>query len=1111
MRTKRKFVRVFYGAPVENVTETKLLTRLVGDLEREGVNAIVMANFFAGSNKLQIDLMVATALTACVVEVKGYYYPVKGQLNGAWSQDMGDGITRFLGSKNPYIQACDARFAVLDELRSLLAQSSESLRNSVLGMACLFPSPPKGSMIPAGNYKSTIDDYEGLMTLCRQSTTHPVSLNVWERLAQALGLSSDIGATNGKDDDIISRYLTEIPEAYNFGYAKFIEPNIDGLAPEKTTEQLLKRLLQGEQVQLIGPSGVGKTALLDRLVKVTASAGLVPIVIEARTFTDRLRPLLENAISTGTRCGLSAFLRAIQSRGSSIVLLVDGLNECNDQLRARLLRSLLAARLRYDIQLVLTSQQETPLPVPLQGATVRMNRPDLDHLRQIVESHLGRPLVLEEVAFLDVASSAQDAVVLAAVLRDCGHIDGRYVLYSTFVRRRLGEKPSSTGIHLALAKLATFMRERFLFQLPSSIARRAMQSLDGQSLGEPLLDLALSCGLLVNLGTSVRFRHDLIADYFAAEHLLLRYPAAADVAKALSRPINAELHEFTVGGCASTADVEVQLGAVPTAELLQACLKGRCGAKARSLVLDRLMDVLRRLKAEFCSVRFAACEESEPEKRSSLTVQLEDSAALPNEDRPYLMLLPYAIAEGILAPILDAMGEIDEHLEREAARLRRETHVGWRIRTYTNIYGLPLSYNGHELRELIQGFQGFWQRSSDAKTVNEIERYLAAGVSYTPGQLFILLAAYLAYSPYEHPPLPEFTEFVTTLWATGIYHLRLMTIDAVRRFAPFATDTDRERLGVLVESWLSNDNPLLNSVIFEALDATGHLNPGVEVEDLVNEYELVLQAEPTVEASQWAMSLCVCLFDHPYSSMYWEAYNEHLSASQRQDLHILALQSPPLDSMFTPWIVAALIKAPTMKAAPTLLRLATPPATNSTMPQSSVELFANVVAALSMIDVAPQFDEKMCSEGDLPWLRVTPLIQLFCRIERGEAVSQKDLNRTWQRFEDCGIAQALDVVMSLCNSMASGRERWHRLFAKRCADGIRRICSATLASNYSAAGVTSRGFWRTSIEAEHRSFAIEALATVGRRTDLAKLAPWLEDPRHGSRALRAAREIEGRE
>src|SRR5471030_2294454 len=107
---------VFLGHDIEEPTELRFLHKLRSDLEARGEPSLVLANFYCGAARTQIDFVVVTSRGATVVEVKGYRLPVDGGVNGPWTGTLPGNRQRTIASKNRFQQALDARHAIVDEL-----------------------------------------------------------------------------------------------------------------------------------------------------------------------------------------------------------------------------------------------------------------------------------------------------------------------------------------------------------------------------------------------------------------------------------------------------------------------------------------------------------------------------------------------------------------------------------------------------------------------------------------------------------------------------------------------------------------------------------------------------------------------------------------------------------------------------------------------------------------------------------------------------------------------------------------------------------------------------------------------------------------------------------
>src|SRR6186713_529503 len=68
-------ISLYLGAPIENAAEAACLRRLRRDLGTTERDAVLIANIILGPKRRQIDLIVATATAAVVIEVKGYVHP----------------------------------------------------------------------------------------------------------------------------------------------------------------------------------------------------------------------------------------------------------------------------------------------------------------------------------------------------------------------------------------------------------------------------------------------------------------------------------------------------------------------------------------------------------------------------------------------------------------------------------------------------------------------------------------------------------------------------------------------------------------------------------------------------------------------------------------------------------------------------------------------------------------------------------------------------------------------------------------------------------------------------------------------------------------------------
>ena len=584
MVRNRPLVKLFIGDPVINRAETLCVRRLRQDLEEQGVEAIILANFTLGPKRRQIDLLVATGSTAIVVEIKGYLHPVRGGVNGPWFIERDDEGRCRLGNTNPYQQALENRFIVTDALRG---EGRSDPRDAIGGLLCLFPMPPVGSTIPRGDFKLSIGGYDDLLAELKVPRANALTLDRWEAFATVQGLADASARAPNAAELAITGYLAAHADLRRATLGPYVEPVFEG---DESTRGLAARSAGGEQLQIIGPSGSGKTELLNRMAAECAERGDLPMLVRARDFDGSLGPLLRTDAARYTRLQIQQLFQAAAEAGAEVVLHVDGVNECTAGRMSDLIAALQAARITYGARVILTGQEQIALPASLAAASVRLRQPDRAQAEKLVEAHLGRSLTADDGAGLEVVATTQDAVVLAQVIREAGTIDGRYSLYYAFTRERL-KTAGALQAYPGLTDLATALRSGFTTAVPRAAAERVVDPL-----GTSSIDGALAARLLWSESGRIGFRHELIGDFLAADAVLRHAETLADLSASARQPVNSELREFLLGGCATMHEIEILLSTASDARLLDSALAGRAGGRSRRHVLSRMRDVIADLR-----------------------------------------------------------------------------------------------------------------------------------------------------------------------------------------------------------------------------------------------------------------------------------------------------------------------------------------------------------------------------------------------------------------------------------------------------------------------------------------------------------------------------------
>jgi len=1093
-------VDVFLGHDIEDITEQRFLRRLCLDLEAVGEPSLVLGNFYCGPLRTQIDFVVVTAHGATVVEVKGYRLPVEGGMNGQWKLVLPDGQRRTIASKNPFRQAIDARYAVADELSKKMDIDSGSAKQAVGGNLCLFLEPLPGCSIPNGNFKCSVGGYRQLLYEIKASRSGALSLDTWREFATRTGLAQQLKGGEPSDADrFAAEYASQWQDTIAAASKPFVPLSLSVDGRETSLTECVQRLQEGSSLLIVGSSGCGKSRILEELSTLTASAGMLPMAVEARVFDGKLRPLLERSVALSTTFSLKDVLRSSKQTVNAAVLFVDGFNECLPKHQPSLLRALLALHRRYGIQVVVASQREIDIPW-LPNSVAKVPEATQSHLRAVLEAHLCRAAEPAELVAFEVIASAQDAEILAGVMAEERGLDGRFSLYTAYTRQRLAADAGEG--HRALSTVAGRMRERFVSTVSEhELVRELTSVLDSAAAAEQLWQVARQCGLLVFRSGRVFFRHDLIADYFSAVFLLEQCRDISGLAQALTRPINEPLAGFVVGGCDSVSDLETLLESPPT-ELLIACIDGKCGARARAFVLDRVRDVLDIAVEEYeqLVLELSTDEDGRHHVYASLPAGAE-SRLFEN----YMTVVPHALGHGLLPDVMDAFALIDGHIWNEAERLRAEypdIKIAFRRRGYNAIYNPPGNYTVRAMHEIQQGF--LYRPSGSAALNAALWNLLSHPQELRPGQLLIIVGVLSRLEPLAALVPHDFIDIIRHLWDVGIGRLRLEVVELVRTLGPVLDVDGEDDLRTLLNSWLTDNDPFTNALVFDALQGVGGPETDLSVESAYQEFIAALEMPPSQLASEHAMHMYVCTFDHPCDSLYWEAFRELLTEAQRQEVLLRAAQATYGD-LTTPMVVRELARNPVSEAVSCFQKFAQAPDLSGTWVQSAVETYLLSIGALTTMGA-----NLVSTEGDSldssTWPVAAELLY-FLAAQPLASRSQQQM-ALWERLENRGVAEAFDIVMHVETSFSFCEQDSKISFMPGCANGVRRLARAVLSQDYQPATEFRKLAEWHDLMTKHRTFALQVLGEFGRKTDLELVRTWTEDTTLGRHAIAAAKALE---
>ena len=197
--------------------------------------------------------------------------------------------------------------------------------------------------------------------------------------------------------------------------------------------------------------------------------------------------------------------------------------------------------------------------------------------------------------------------------------------------------------------------------------------------------------------------------------------------------------------------------------------------------------------------------------------------------------------------------------------------------------------------------------------------------SLSPGQLYFLIENFHSAYTREVSPPSFLYDLADRAWKFGIYHLQLATTHMLTLHCYNLPEDERQRFITLAESWLTNENPVMNGCVIDVLKVLGALDDDFTPAQAAAEFEEILALPPSQEANERAFSIYCQMFDHPYDSAYGEAYSG-MSEAQRRALLARAVHTEATDSMFYSFLLSEVGKRPTPELVPVLQRVALAPA-----------------------------------------------------------------------------------------------------------------------------------------------------------------------------------------
>lgn len=1098
--------------------------------------ALILANFEiprCGISR-EIDFVAITETRAELIELKNITAPVRGGLNGPWQIETSPGSFVPYSGPNPWEQARDAKLALSDAMHDYAKQRLDVPKPAKRryfeqfdASITVYPILMPGSAVCAGNYKAWIRSFPDTLQ-CLNSRSLPVQstwgIHDWRTFAidylelTPASLSEAIDSAVFKAHQSVEEYA-----------ARLRRHDIAALLPARVQnlvgQNVIDKLKVPADVLLLGRSGLGKSFHLEHYCRLCFEFDEVPILLHVRYYQRDLNRAIHKTIGQYTRLTPAELLDAVKRLGKRPVLIIDGWNDCPGHMQADLGNDLGAFQLRYNAKLV-TASQTMPLHHLFATAMkVQLDPLRPEHKQAIFAFYAGRQNKDIPAHWCEPFSTAFDLRIAGLCQTDRAVAKTRVELYESFIRSAV----PSVSARAVLRKLAWHMGEDFKPALPLAEYERTVEKFV-QELGLPLsvADELLSSRVLAVDRDVVAFEHELLRDYFRAEHIL-REAKPEGLAAKLEEPKYTGLTEFVLPSVANESVVQ-ELLSTSGLELLNEAFRGSLGATAMHIIRNACQRLLTECRDRLSDINVEpSIRQRDDGRRFVWGACVVGSTCASDQDRKLCDVIVNNLGDdlvrGAFLELLDlgewALKEASERIGRERrikpiAIFGELVHHNVIINHSEPVH--PLLFMCHQVRQI----RTFGLRRSDALPIREL--LLTRVLEGTAGALALLLLMFdLHFS--ESIDLADILAIARQAWGTGLQTLRMEALDFIHSNARAICEAGHEAetaVIALLETFDVKDNIFLSTQWLETRSSFTGFDIAIDVGSALDEfrrilaaadagddpaYQLSQQNEPSLTFNQfvggWASATLGKIFEDVFQSVYYDAY-QSLSEDEKRKLLILALHERST-GFFTDWYLQELCKFGFEGTEDILIRIGNRIDPDSNCPQDCVRCFIMAHEAWAQIADEPIPYLDISSEDHRAWATAGELIFWLNRKDKDSSGRISFLLDELTHFPKA----VPDVLKQIGHSqMSTGPAPALQSLLVQHTDDIRNALHESLKCEGS---LTSAFLNPPVYQTELLRWTISILGLIGDRKSISLLRSWTESTTYGKDAIHAIEQIEGRD
>jgi energy-coupling factor transporter ATP-binding protein EcfA2 len=853
---------------------------------------------------------------------------------------------------------------------------------------------------------------------------------------------------------------------------------------------LSKDLAESKVIHLYGASGAGKSHLARHLALELMNEQCLPIIVLGKHYDGDFDSLLSRSVSHLSVASLSSLFSACALSGLTILLVLDGFNECTPHLRDDLAERVKAFLLRVAALVIVTSRPEADSASLLPGTliTLPLLGPEEKERLATYYGEVSRGV-------LDILRTPFDIRIAAESLKATGHATNQQQLFHAYVRKRLPS--ASESAFSLLTEAADRMAESLTSTLPDSEIYRLTQKIRGADPDALLASIEVS-GLASSSQGYFSFWHEKIQRFFQAE-AILRDPRP--IAPRLRSPRNEDALEFVIGGLQDSSAVKACIPEIRSEEIFLSMLRGDLGPSAKAALELDARDLLAKARHELGDI---SIEKGEDPSRFYTALAVISSTDWKDHEYRLMSLLGRAFAEGFFCE------EILDLIERTETECLPKVKALYRTKAWHLLYpflyvgisprSLPASRMAHALEFGIRHDWSSIARKALAPRFDDLQHQ-------SPGILQVLTVCQREYcwSSHEEPDVESLLPLLRRLIDTNLYHLQLEAAQLAQASGHKLQEPLRSEVESLLETLLG-ENIMLNSAVIDALSQFRDLQI-TSLEHAESEIREVLDGPHDEEACQIAAGIFGNILEDPISEHYYTAIHM-LDTKDKTNFHVMAALGSSHNDFGLSIILSKLVELGTPETRPAFEKWCRPPQPDGFLTDQHGEIF--LLAHIGLARVAEAYAPGASSSTDEEsWLTWGEIIFWLHRVGLEDASIREACRPSWKKLYGPLLPASIDPLFQM--------ERHARSYFpdKHLYRAVYQVFPAELREVFQRALPLSSEltslFGSVYRKEDRKRYMIEELGRFGDETSALMLQSYVESEDFGASAVRAIKDIRGRD